>query len=366
MPDQMPADQMPADQAEHGAYSLEVEGLNVVFRGRRGLASVHAVRDVDLTLSPGETLGLVGESGSGKSTTARGLMRLVEPDSGTVRLNGSLLTDLSSRELRRARRDLQMVFQDPYSSLNPSRVVGLSIGEPLEVHSDLSRSDRNERVRELLRRVNLSPDFYERYPYEFSGGQRQRLAIARAIAVNPSVVVCDEAVSALDVSTQNEIINLLEDLQGELGLSYLFIAHDLAVVRHISDRIAVMYLGHIVEEGPAERVFSQPAHPYTQMLLAAVPNPNPDHRLVDHVDLLVGELPDPSDPPSGCPFRTRCRYVLDACSVTMPAATAVDGGGTVRCHLQTTGPQLSGRPMGDLVPFSVASPTKAALREQQP
>ena len=325
--------------------ALEVEDLNVVFKGRRGLPSVHAVRGVSFHIDQRETLGLVGESGSGKSTTARGLMRLVEPQSGVVRLNGRDVTAMSRSELRTARRDIQMVFQDPYSSLNPSRVIGLSIGEPLEVHENLSAADRSERVRELLRQVNLSPDFYERYPYEFSGGQRQRIAIARAIALNPSVVVCDEAVSALDVSTQNEIINLLEQLREDLGVSYLFIAHDLAVVRHISDRIAVMYLGHVLEDGPAERVFTEPSHPYTEVLLAAVPSPDPSQRLIDNASIIAGELPDPSNPPSGCPFRSRCRYALDICEHEMPEATPVEGGGTVRCHLQTSGPELDGQPL---------------------
>lgn len=326
-------------------HTLDVEKLNVVFKGRRGLPSVHAVRNVSFHIDAGETLGLVGESGSGKSTTARGLMRLVEPDSGVVRLDGKDLTAMSKRELRAARRDVQMVFQDPYSSLNPSRVIGLSIGEPLEVHEDLTADERNERVRELLRRVNLSPDFYERYPYEFSGGQRQRIAIARAIALNPKLVVCDEAVSALDVSTQNEIINLLDELRADLGVSYLFIAHDLAVVRHLADRIAVMYLGHLLEEGPGERVFTRPAHPYTEVLLAAVPSPDPTRRLVDQAGIVAGELPDPSDPPSGCPFRTRCRYVMEVCAESLPDPTPVDGGGTVRCHLQTSGPELAGKPL---------------------
>jgi peptide/nickel transport system ATP-binding protein len=330
--------------------TLEVEDLNVIFKGRRGLPSVHAVKDVSFEIGEGETLGLVGESGSGKSTTARGLMRLVEPNSGVVRLNGTDVMDLSKSNLRRARSDYQMVFQDPYSSLNPSRVIGLSIGEPLEVHEKLSSSERHERVRELLRQVNLSPDFYERYPYEFSGGQRQRIAIARAIALNPSLVICDEAVSALDVSTQNEIINLLERLADELGISYLFIAHDLAVVRHISDRIAVMYLGHLVEDGPAERVFTQPAHPYTEVLLAAVPSPDPSQRLVDSAAIVAGELPDPSNPPSGCPFRTRCLYAMDVCAEEMPDPTPVDGGGMVRCHLQTSGPELGGRTLVDFSP----------------
>ena len=337
--------------------TLEIQDLNVIFKGRRGLPSVHAVRDVSFEIAQGETLGLVGESGSGKSTTARGLMRLVEPNSGTVHLNGTDITALSKSDMRRARRDYQMVFQDPYSSLNPSRVIGSSIGEPLEVHENLSSGERHERVRELLRQVNLSPDFYERYPYEFSGGQRQRVAIARAIAVNPSLVVCDEAVSALDVSTQNEIINLLEQLREELGISYLFIAHDLAVVRHISEKIAVMYLGHILEDGPAERVFTQPAHPYTEVLLAAVPSPDPSKRLVDSAAIVSGELPDPSDPPSGCPFRTRCTYVMDICAEELPESTAVNGGGSVRCHLQTTGPELGGQTLVEISPTLSAPPS---------
>jgi len=325
--------------AESADPVLVVDHLNVVFPSRRRQPPLHAVRDVSFRLAPGETLGLVGESGSGKSTTARGLMRLVEPASGTVTLAGRDFTALDRRELRTARRDLQMVFQDPYSSLDPSSVVGTSIGEPLEVHEPgLDAKARHERVRDLLRRVKLSPDLTERYPYEFSGGQRQRIAIARAIALNPKVVVCDEAVSALDVSTQNEVINLLEELQGELGMAYLFISHDLAVVRHISDHIAVLYLGHVVEEGPAERVFSHPAHPYTEVLLAAVPAPDPDRRLADAVGtLVVGEPPDPSRPPSGCPFRTRCRYAIDECAAAMPDATPVEGGGSVRCFVPLAG-----------------------------
>lgn len=273
---------LPTLEVGNSLPTLEVENLNVVFKGRRGLSSVHAVRDVSFHIGQGETLGLVGESGSGKSTTARGLMRLVEPESGVVRLNGRDITEMTRRDLLSARRDFQIVFQDPYSSLNPSRVIGLSIGESLETHEKMTSSERHERVRELLRQVNLSPDFYERYPYEFSGGQRQRIAIARAIALKPSLVVCDEAVSALDVSTQNEIINLLEQLSEDLGISYLFIAHDLAVVRHLSQRIAVMYLGHLLEDGPSERVFTEPAHPYTEVLLAAVPSPDPSQRLIEN------------------------------------------------------------------------------------
>jgi peptide/nickel transport system ATP-binding protein len=336
--------------------TLAVEHLDVVFAARRRQPAVHAVRDVSFTIARGETLGLVGESGSGKSTTARGMMRLVEPAGGRVVLGGQDITALGRREMRRARRDMQMVFQDPYSSLDPSRVIGLSVGESLEVHTRLGAPERHEQVRELLRRVNLSPDLYERYPYEFSGGQRQRIAIARAIALRPRVVVCDEAVSSLDVSTQNEIINLLEELQADLGMSYLFIAHDLAVVRHISDRIAVMYLGHIVEEGPSERVFNEPAHPYTEMLLAAVPSPDPSRR-GSNAALVHGELPDPARPPAGCPFRSRCRYALDECATTMPASSAVRGGGTVRCHAAPIRPRR---------PPSLASSTTRLLTDTVP
>ena len=259
-----------------GSTLLEVDGLHVSFRARRRRQpSVRAVNGVDLTIGQSETLGLVGESGSGKSTVGRAIMRLVEPDAGAIRLLGHDLARLSRSELRSARHEMQMVFQDPYSSMNPAMVVADIIGEPLEVQTKLSRTERNERVASLLDRVGLSSHHLDRYPYEFSGGQRQRIAIARAIANSPSLVVCDEAVSALDVSTQNQIINLLEDLQDDLGISYLFIAHDLAVVRHIARRTAVMYLGRIVEEGPSDRVFEHPAHPYSLGLLAAVPIPDP-------------------------------------------------------------------------------------------
>lgn len=312
--------------------ALDVTGLDVVFKGRRGQPAVHAVQGVDLRIARGETLGLVGESGSGKSTTARGLMRLIEPTAGTVRINGEEFTGLPRRQLRAARKDIQMVFQDPFSSLNPARVIGLAVAEPIELHDTLDAADREARVRDLLAHVSLSPDHYERYPYEFSGGQRQRIAIARAIAVNPSVVVCDEAVSALDVSTQSEIINLLETLQDELQLALLFISHDLAVVRHIADRIAVMYLGRIVEEGPSERIVTAPTHPYTKMLLQAVPDPHAPGRLIENAASLQGELPDPSHPPSGCPFRTRCPIAVDTCAESMPEPREVPAGGLVRCH----------------------------------
>ncbi|MEU6262740.1 ABC transporter ATP-binding protein [Saccharopolyspora shandongensis] len=325
---------------------LEVEDLSVSFPLQRGLfrrgARLRAVDGVSFEVAAGEILGLVGESGSGKSTTGRALMRLVEPDGGAVRLRGTELTTLGGRELRRHRRHIQMVFQDPYSSLDPSMVVAESVGEPLEVHEGLRGKARDERVRDLLVRVGLSPRHLERYPYEFSGGQRQRLAIARALAVDPDVVICDEAVSALDVSTQNQIINLLEELRAELGTSYLFISHDLSVVRQLAQRVAVMYLGRLVEEGPSQRLYTHPAHPYTEALLSAVPVPNPGVQRRRERIVLPGDPPDPTDPPGGCTFHPRCPYVMDVCRSVVPEPTPVDGGGTVRCHLHTSGPVLAG------------------------
>ena len=338
------ADDRPAGASDEVPL-LEVEQVSVTFRIRRGVVRkvpLRAVDNVSFSIAPGETLGLVGESGSGKSTIGRAILRLIEPDHGTVRLEGQEITGAGRRELRSMRRQMQMVFQDPYSSLDPSMVVAESIGEPLSVHTDLGRSERMARVRELLHQVGLAEHHLQRYPYEFSGGQRQRIAIARAIAVNPRLLVCDEAVSALDVSTQNQIINLLEDLREDLGLSYLFIAHDLAVVRHLAQRTAVMYLGRVVETGPSGRIFQHPAHPYSEALLSAVPIPVPwVQRNRDRV-ILPGDLPDPTDPPTGCSFHTRCPYVMDVCREEVPAHTPVDGGGTVACHLQTSGPTLAG------------------------
>lgn len=329
---------------------VDVRGLSVVFRKKKLFSParvVRAVNDVSFEIGRGETLGLVGESGSGKSTTGRALLKLVPVESGTVTVDGHDLTAASDREVRRVRRRMQMVFQDPYSSLDPSATVASSISEPLRVHEGMSAKEAWGRVHELLEVVGLRPSHANRYPYEFSGGQRQRVAVARALALNPQLIVCDEAVSALDVSTQNQVINLLEDLRDALGLSYLFIAHDLAIVRHISHRVAVMYLGHLVESGPAERVYSRPAHPYTQALLSAIPVPNPEHKPGANRILLKGDLPDPANPPSGCPFQTRCPYVMDVCRESMPAMSPVDDGGQVACHLQTTGPQLNGASLMD-------------------
>lgn len=323
-----------------GEPLLDVRDLHVTFRpprsflGSRG-PGTHAVDGVSFSLSPGETLGLVGESGCGKSTTARAFMRLIEPSAGSVRLRGRELLDLRPPELRAARRDIQMVFQDPYSSLDPSLVVGRSVAEPLDVHTNLSREEKTDRVAELLRRVGLPPEVMHRYPHEFSGGQRQRITIARAIAADPSILVLDEAVSALDVSTRNQIVSLLEDLSADIGLTYLFIAHDLSVVRHISDRVAVMYLGSIVEHGRTEDVFSRPAHPYTEALLSAVPVPSPQVQRPRERIVLTGDTPDAGHIPGGCRFHPRCPYAMPVCRTVTPAPTPAHSAGEVACHLHS-------------------------------
>ncbi|MQA13233.1 MAG: ATP-binding cassette domain-containing protein [Pseudonocardiaceae bacterium] len=325
---------------------LDVRDLHVSFSPRTSMFRRHrpvrAVDGVSFALDRGETLGLVGESGCGKSTTARGITRLVEPSAGSVTLEGVDLLGLSGAQLRAARRRIQLVFQDPYSSLDPSMLVRDSVGEPLDVHYRLGRAEKYDRVAELFRRVGLPADYMLRYPHEFSGGQRQRLTIARAIACDPKILVCDEAVSALDVSTQNQIIGLLEELSEQSGLTYLFIAHDLSVVRHISDRVAVMYLGQIVEHGDAARVFGAPAHPYTEALLSAVPIPSPATQRGRERIVLTGDPPDPSHIPPGCRFHTRCPYVMDICRTVAPLPSPVVGSGEVACHLHTTGPQLDG------------------------
>jgi oligopeptide transport system ATP-binding protein len=329
-----------------GGPLLDVRDLVVTFSPRRKLfgerVTLRAVDGVSFQLQEGETLGLVGESGCGKSTTARGVMRLVEPDQGSVRLQGRELLGLPRTQLRAARRHIQMVFQDPYSSLDPSMLVGESVGEPLDVHLDLSRAERTERVAELLRRVGLPPGYMQRYPHEFSGGQRQRLTIARAIAADPKILVLDEAVSALDVSTQNQVIGLLEELSAAIGLTYLFIAHDLSVVRHISDRVAVMYLGQVVEHGDVARVFDAPAHPYTEALLSAVPVPSPKAQRARERIVLAGDPPDPAHVPSGCRFHTRCPYAMPLCRDVVPRSSPALGSGEVSCHLHTEGPRLAG------------------------
>jgi len=311
---------------------MEVEGLVKHFPVRAGFlgrrAHVHAVDDVSFQLAAGETLALVGESGCGKSTTGRLVLRLIEPTAGSVRFDGRDLGALGDRELRAARRDMQIIFQDPYSSLNPRMTIGQMLEEPLMLHG-FANGRHRERVAEVLQLVGLAPEHARRYPHQFSGGQRQRIGIARAIAVEPRLVVCDEPVSALDVSIQAQVVNLLRDLQRRLGLAYLFIAHDLAVVKHISDRVAVMYLGRIVEIGTKREVFDNPRHPYTHALLSAIPIPDPRARR----DRLVigGDVPSPVDPPSGCRFRTRCPHARERCAAETPPLVAEDGHG-VACH----------------------------------
>jgi oligopeptide/dipeptide ABC transporter ATP-binding protein len=294
-------------------------------------ATVKAVNDVSLHLYEGETYGLVGESGCGKSTMGRTILRLTEPTDGKALFNGTDIFQLNPKQLRKMRQDLQMVFQDPYSSLNPRKRIGDIIEEPMIIHKLGSKKERIERVMDILQKVGLQPEAYYRYPHEFSGGQRQRIGLARALVVNPKLIICDEPVSALDVSIQSQIINLLEDIQEEFNLSYLFIAHDLSVVRHISDRIGVMYLGKIVEEAPTDLLFAAPAHPYTQALLSAIPLPNP--AIKQERITLRGEIPSPMNPPSGCIFHTRCPFVMDVCKKELPATKEIADGHFVACHL---------------------------------
>ena len=350
---------------------LELRGLTKDFPVhssvlRRLTGRVQAVAGVDLAIAPGQTLGLVGESGSGKSTLARLSLRLIEPTAGRIVLDGRDITGLGQRALRSARRDMQIVFQDPYSSLDPRATIGEAVAEPLEIHEGLRGRARDERVAELLEQVGLDRAMMRRYPHEFSGGQRQRIAVARALALDPRLLICDEPVSSLDVSTQSQVINLLTDLQHDLGLTYLFIAHDLSVVRHISDRIAVMYLGRIVEEGDAEQVYTRPRHPYTLALLSAipVPDPSPDRRTRRIV--LEGDVPSPLDPPSGCRFHPRCPYAMDICTRVEPEPFLTPDGTTVACHLHTSGPTLAGRPVTDAGIPDLRTPTGQNVAEVLP
>ena len=293
---------------------------------------VQAVDGVSLSLRRGTTLAIVGESGCGKSTLARLLARLIEPTAGSVVLNGVNLTSASSKEMLKMRRDIQVVFQDPYACLNPRHSIGQSIGTPIRIQKTMSRTDERHRVYELLDMVGLNAEHYNRFPHEFSGGQRQRAGIARALALQPKVIVADEPVSALDVSIQAQILNLLEKLQADLNLSYVFIAHDLSVVRHIADEVAVMYLGKIVEIGAPEAVYGAPAHPYTKALMSAVPVPNPQVGAKRKRIILTGDVPSPVDPPSGCRFRTRCPKVQPICSIEEPILTDRGQGHRVACH----------------------------------
>jgi len=315
---------------------LEVRNLKKYFPVRRGVLSrvaahVKAVDDVSFTIEKGETFGLVGESGCGKTTTGRAVLRLIEPDSGEIRFDGVDMLKLGSTELRGLRRDMQIIFQDPYASLNPRMTIRTIVGEPFAIHGIASGSERESRVAELLQTVGLEPSVMNRYPHEFSGGQRQRIGIARALALKPKLIVADEPVSALDVSIQSQIINLLSDLQNQFALTYLFISHAIPVIEHISTRIGVMYVGKLVEVGTSQQICSNPKHPYTQALLSAVPVPDPAAK--KHRIILKGDVPTPINPPSGCRFHPRCPIAVDRCKTEEPLLRPVDDGRQVACHL---------------------------------
>ena len=314
---------------------LEIKDLKVYFGGGGFIKKdplVKAVDGLNLTVYENETFGLVGESGCGKSTTGRAIVKINKITDGHIYYNGVDIDTIKGDQLKQFKQDVQMIFQDPYASLNPRMTVGEIIREPMDIHNIGTKEEREARVRELLEIVGLKPDHIRRYPHEFSGGQRQRIGIARTLALNPKFIVCDEPISALDVSIQAQVINLLEELQKEMGISYLFIAHDLSMVKHISDRIGVMYLGNLVEVGDAELLYRQPMHPYTQALLSSVPIPDPKTARERQRIVLEGELPSPINPPSGCVFRTRCPKVMDRCASEKPAMRKV-GDRQVACHL---------------------------------
>ena len=331
-----PADS--TDPAPRGEALLRLTDLTKHFPTRRpGIitrpdAPVKAVDGISLEVRPGETVGLVGESGCGKSTAGRTMLRLLDPTSGTIEFAGEDVTTVEGHRLRQLRREMQMVFQDPYGSLNPRHTVGKIVAAPYEIQGIKPEGGVRKAVQQLMERVGLNPEHYNRYPHEFSGGQRQRIGVARAIALQPRLLVCDEPVSALDVSIQAQVINLLEDIQDEQGLAYVFVAHDLSVVRHISDRVVVMYLGKIMEEADRDTLYERPLHPYTHALLSAVPVPDPNHESRRDRILLTGDLPSPQNPPSGCVFRTRCPKAQEKCAVEVPLPIERAPGHRVACH----------------------------------
>jgi oligopeptide/dipeptide ABC transporter ATP-binding protein len=324
--------------SDNGAQLLTVEHLVKYFPIKSGIlidrvaAHVHAVDDVSFAIAPGETLGLVGESGCGKSTLCRTILGLEETTSGSVHFEGEEITGLSRRRMQPLRRSMQMIFQDPYASLNPRKRVCQIIGDPIKLHGVTARGGVREKVEEILRTVGLHPEHYNRFPHEFSGGQRQRIGIARALALEPKLIVADEPVSALDVSIQAQIINLLKDLQREMGLTYVFVAHDLGVVRHVSDRVVVMYLGKVVEVSPADELYAKPIHPYTLALLSAIPIADPKENAAREPLILEGDVPSPIDPPPACRFHTRCPRASEICSRVEPPLTDYGNGHLAACH----------------------------------
>ncbi len=340
MTDTMPASA--ADGTGEAEVLVEVRGLARHFPIKKGIVKrtvghVQAVDDVSFEIHRGETLGLVGESGSGKTTTGRVVLRLDDPTAGSIMYDGQDLAQMSQGQLRGLRPRMQTIFQDPHASLNPRMTVGSIIGEPLVEHTKMNKAQRQERIDELLLLVGMHPTHANRYPHEFSGGQRQRIGIARAIALNPEFIVCDEPIAALDVSIQAQVVNLLEELQDELGLTYLFISHDLSMVRHISDRVAVMYLGRIVELGPVDDLYERPLHPYTQALHSAVPVPDPVIESIRERVILEGDVPSPANPPSGCRFRTRCPLAEHRCEAEQPEWREAAPGHWVACHFAEAG-----------------------------
>ncbi|ACB86199.1 ABC transporter ATP-binding protein [Natranaerobius thermophilus] len=314
---------------------IEVSNLHKAFPVNKQLLKkpdwLKAVRGVDFSVTTGETYGLVGESGCGKSTVSKLLLRLLEPDTGEVSFQGQNILSLSKAKMKQIRRQMQIVFQDPYASLDPKWKIGSIIGEPLKIHGIGTKEERRKKVKELMELTDLRPEFMERYAHEFSGGQRQRIGIARALALDPKIIIADEPVSALDVSIQAQIINLFKRLQRELGLGYIFIAHDLSVVRHISDRVGVMYLGQIVEEAPTQKLFKDAKHPYTSGLISTIPLPDPTKR--KELELVEGEVPSPINPPAGCGFHPRCPYTKSECKENPPPKVQIDNNHMVRCHL---------------------------------